>query len=62
MKTDKLLKNSNDQHNALMDEFKKAHKRMFKNGFAESDDKQIEKDKSPLKVSLSSLIITSCSR
>lgn len=27
---------NNDKHNALIDEFKMAHKRMFKNGFAES--------------------------
>lgn len=26
---------NNDKHNALIDEFKMAHKRMFKNGFAE---------------------------
>lgn len=27
----------NDKHNALMDEFKKAHQKMFKNGFCETD-------------------------
>lgn len=30
---------NNDKHNALIDEFKMAHKRMFKNGFAESPGK-----------------------
>lgn len=26
-----------EKHNALMDEFKKAHQKMFKNGFCETD-------------------------
>lgn len=30
-----------DQHSALMNEFKRAHQRMFKNGFLESDCQQV---------------------
>lgn len=32
----------NDKHNALMDEFKKAHQKMFKNGFCETDTSQLD--------------------
>ncbi|KAH8289699.1 hypothetical protein KR054_009569 [Drosophila jambulina] len=31
-----------DQHTALMDEFKRAHQRMFRNGFHETDHKSID--------------------
>lgn len=34
---------SDDKHNALMDEFKKAHKKMFRNGFTE-DGEPIERE------------------
>lgn len=35
----------NDKHNALMDEFKKAHQKMFKNGFSETDSNSQSNDK-----------------
>ncbi|XP_017120300.1 hyphally regulated cell wall protein 3 isoform X2 [Drosophila elegans] len=37
-----------DQHTALMDEFKRAHQRMFRNGFHESEHKLSSLGKSPL--------------
>lgn len=37
-KIGKPISGQNDEkHNALMNEFKKAHKKMFKNGFLEND-------------------------
>lgn len=32
---------NSDQHNALIDEFKKAHRKMFKNGFMENEQPNI---------------------
>ena len=43
--TDKLPKGNSmggQVHNILMDEFKKAHKKMFKNGFVENEYQQLK--------------------
>ncbi|KAG4072945.1 hypothetical protein HA402_006625 [Bradysia odoriphaga] len=40
----------NDKHNALMDEFKKAHQKMFKNGFCETDSTQLDLKERQLKL------------
>lgn len=37
LKSQNSLIGAGDQHSALMNEFKQAHKRMFRNGFKDSD-------------------------
>lgn len=49
-----------DQHTALMDEFKRAHQRMFRNGFHESEHKVSSCSRQAVYTLLSPLAVAVC--